>query len=117
MPIDKTHIIEEIRRTAAENGGVPLGKQRFFAETGIKQSDWLGVHWVRWSEALFEAGFAPNELSKAIGKDQLIQKYADLAKELGRLPVSGDLRMRARKDRSFPSHTVFARIGMKLEIV
>src|SRR4051794_11339136 len=61
--MDKAHILAEIKRTAAANGGMPLGRQRFFAETGIKQSDWEGVHWARWSEALQEAGFAPNQLT------------------------------------------------------
>jgi hypothetical protein len=56
--MDKDRILAEIRRTASENGGRPLGRLRFFAETGIRESDWRGIHWVRWSEAVAEAGFA-----------------------------------------------------------
>jgi hypothetical protein len=41
----KGHILSEIRRTAAANGGVPLGVRRFFAETGVKESDWHGRFW------------------------------------------------------------------------
>lgn len=41
--MNKEHIISEIKRTAEENGGVPLGKDRFLKETGIKFSDWYGL--------------------------------------------------------------------------
>jgi hypothetical protein len=37
---DKQHILDEIKRTAKENNGIPLGTQRFFKETGIKTTDW-----------------------------------------------------------------------------
>ncbi len=37
--MDKAHIIAEIKRTAAANGGMALGRERFFHETGIKQAD------------------------------------------------------------------------------
>ena len=43
--IDKAYILDEIRRTAAENGGKPLGMARFQSETGIRRSEFLGVHW------------------------------------------------------------------------
>jgi hypothetical protein len=56
--VTKQHILSEIRRTAAANGGVPLGVQRFFTETGIKSSDWHGKFWARWGDALREAGFS-----------------------------------------------------------
>jgi hypothetical protein len=45
--MNKEHILSEIKRTAEANAGVPLGTQRFFKQTGIKQSDWYGKYWVR----------------------------------------------------------------------
>lgn len=39
----KEHILAEIRRTTAANGGVPLGWRKFRSETGIKEADWLLV--------------------------------------------------------------------------
>jgi len=38
--MNKRHILDEIKRTAAANGGVPLGISRFSQETGLKDSDW-----------------------------------------------------------------------------
>jgi hypothetical protein len=60
----KTHILEEIRRTAQANGGKPLGWQRFEQETGIKRTDWMR-HWPRLSDAIKEAGLEPNKLNAA----------------------------------------------------
>jgi hypothetical protein len=40
--MDKEHIIAEIQRTAAANGGRPLGRLRFEGATGIKPQDWYG---------------------------------------------------------------------------
>ena len=61
MMVTKAHMLDEIERTAEANGGRALGRQRFYAETGIKETDWSGKYWVRWSDALREAGFAPNQ--------------------------------------------------------
>jgi hypothetical protein len=50
--MSKINILEEIKRTAKTNGGMPLGKQRFFQETGIKESDWSGKFWTKWGDAV-----------------------------------------------------------------
>jgi hypothetical protein len=47
MRVTKEHILKEIKRTALENGGKPLGKKKFETETGIRESDWSGIYWVR----------------------------------------------------------------------
>ena len=48
--MSKQHILDEIRRTAEENGGVPLGLDRFVVATGIKEFDWRGRYWApTWS--------------------------------------------------------------------
>jgi hypothetical protein len=104
MGIKKEQILEEIKRTARENGGTPLGKQRFSRETGIKQTDWEGKLWARWGDALREAGFAANELPTAYDEGMLIEKFVLLTRELGRLPVHTELRMKARDEKDFPSH-------------
>ena len=115
--MDKHYILEEIQRTAAANGGKPLGMQRFEKETGIRKSDWYGKHYRNWGAALQEAGFVANEFQCAFDEADLLKKYADLIRELGRFPVEADLRMKARADKTFPCHRVFSRLGSKAERV
>lgn len=113
----KAHIIAEIQRTAAQNAGVAFGSARFEAATGIKVADWFGIHWARWSDALKEAGFEPNEMQGAFDKEELLRKYAELANELGRLPMRGDLGLKRRADPEFPSWNTFDRLGKKVELI
>lgn len=113
----KQYIIDEIKRTAAKNGGTALGRERFFTETGIKDSAWYGKYWVRWSDAIREAGLVPNRMNEAYATEFLIEKLIALCRELGRFPVAGDLRMKARTDCEFPSHTVFGRLGSKRQLI
>lgn len=113
----KEHILDEIKRTARANGNVPLGRERFFTETGIKDSEWYGKFWARWSDAIREAGFVPNKLNEAYDEVFLLGKYSLLTRELGRLPAGGDLRLKARTDKTFPSHNTFERFGSKSQLV
>jgi hypothetical protein len=114
--MDKAYILDEIRRTAEKNGGLPLGKSRFFAETGIRESDWLGKHWIKWSDAVREAGYETNKMQQAFDENWLLEKLAGLVRELGHYPVAAELRMKAREDKKFPSHNVFSRFGRKAEV-
>jgi len=93
-----------------------LGEARFEAETGIKRTDWFGIHWPKWSDAVREAGFTPNELNRPFDTELLLRKFAQYTRELGRLPTAGELRMKRRSDPDFPSWNVFARFGTKAEM-
>jgi len=62
IPVTKLHILQEIKRTTQTNGGMPLRKLQFEAETGIKRYDWFGVYWARWSDALREADCEPHHV-------------------------------------------------------
>ncbi len=115
--MEKEEILREIRGTAEKNGGRPLGRMRFASETGISYSDWRGKHWVRWGDALREAGFPPNQSTTAYDDGGLLEKLAQLARELGHLPVAGDVGMKSRRDSDFPHEGAFGRLGGKAEIV
>jgi hypothetical protein len=114
--MDKQHILDEIRRTAEANGGVPLGRQRFLAETGIRETDWSGRFWINWSDAVREAGYKPNAKQAAFDDDWVVEKLASLVRELNHYPIMAELRMRARKDPEFPSHNTFTRFGRKAQV-
>lgn len=110
----RDHILAEIRRTAAANGGVPLGVARFFAETGIRESDWHGKYWARWGDALKEVGLQPNQLRAAIPEDELLTKLVGLVRGLGHFPVKGELELKKQSDPSFPNPKTFGRFGNKV---
>jgi hypothetical protein len=115
--VTKNHIIQEIQRTARENGGQPLGRLKFLHVTGIKETDWSGKFWARWNDALKEAGFGPNRLQQAYEDSFLLDRFAGLVRELGRIPVVTEMRLKARADTSFPSRTVFERFGSKEKLI
>lgn len=115
--MNKQHILDEIRRTAAANGGRPLGRDRFEQETGIREGDWSGRYWARWNDAVREAGFAPNQMNTAMEDDVLIGQLALLARQLGRFPVRMEMRMHKREHPSFPNDKVFDRFGSKTDLV
>jgi len=93
--MDKRNILDEIRRTAAANGGVALGVQRFYTETGIKESDWRGRFWARWGDAVLEAGFSPNEFTPRIEDSLIIEKLIDLTREFSRFPTQAEMKLKA----------------------
>ena len=109
----KDHILAEIKRTAQENGGKPLGIERFRKETGIKASDWKAKFWARWGDALVEAGFQPNQLQGPRSEEDLLGKLASFVLELGRFPVADEIKLKARREPGFPWHNTFAKFGGK----
>ena len=117
IEMDKHHILSEIKRIASENGDKAPGWMVFGRETGTRKSDWYPNIWLRWGDALVEAGYAPNKFQTAITDDVIIQSYIALVRELGRLPVEGEMRRRSKCDESFPSHTVFNRFGGKEKLL
>jgi hypothetical protein len=117
MPVDKQHILDEIRRTAAANGGVPLGWRRFSAETGFEPATWEGRIWARWGDAVKEAGFAPNKFTECYGDTELLTILAGFIRELGHFPVPNELRMKNRKGDGFPNAKTFQRAGSRQEIL
>lgn len=115
--MERHELLEEIRRIASENGGRAPGKKAFALETGVTESQWSGRYWVRWSDALAEAGFEPNQMQNKVRTDEeLIELLAEATRELGHFPTAAELKLWCRRaDR--PSPNTFARLGSKAERV
>jgi hypothetical protein len=111
----KAQILDAIRRMASSNGGKAPGSQRFQSETGLGKSGWYPKLWLRWGDAVREAGCEPNVLSASYDEDLLIRKYIELTLELGRFPIEGDLMVKRKRDKAFPDRDSFWRLGNKAE--
>ncbi|MGO8762057.1 MAG: GIY-YIG nuclease family protein [Desulfobaccales bacterium] len=115
--MQKDYIIREIVRTAKENGGIPLGRQKFENQTGIRFHDWYGKYWAKWGDALKEAGYEPNRFNMPFDDELLMNKLIELIREKGKFPTHGEIRMKTFEDKTFPSHNTFGRLGNKQEMV
>ena len=73
-----------------------MGREKFARETGIKDTDW---------------NKQPNKLQGAYEASDLLERFISLMRELKRFPVRAELKMKARRERGFPSATVFDRFG------
>jgi hypothetical protein len=114
--VDREDILAEMRRTAAENGGQPLGMGRFEIATGIKGSDW-GRYWARFGDLQRDAGLQPNRLNTAYTEDHLFLHLITLARELGHYPTSREMLVRRNNDPDFPHRTVYSQRWSKAELV
>jgi hypothetical protein len=120
MLIPKDSLIAEIKRTASENGGPPLGEGAFRRETGIPQSSWRGVYWRNWGDALQESGFAANKKSEPFDRSYLILSLAELTRKLGHFPTKADTLLEKRINERFPGVMAILRLGtheQRLEFV
>lgn len=115
--MNKQEIISEIKRISKECDGKAPGFQRFAAETGVRKSDWYPNLWLRWGDAIIEAGCQPNDFIVAYDTDFLITKYIELIRDLGHFPIEGELRIKKKTDKDFPSHSGFSQLGSKQERV
>lgn len=114
--MDRQEILAEIRRITLERGDRP-GKQAFQRATGVRESEWYPHVWLRWSDALAEAGYPPHSFQLRVSDEVLLDKYIALIRDLGRLPVAGEIRRKSREDQSFPSHSSFNRFGGKNKLI
>lgn len=107
MSVTKDHILSEIRRIAREQGGAAPGEQAFSKATGIKKHEWRGRLWIRWAQALEEAGFSANSWQKPFPEDELFSRLSELVRDLGHFPVDAELTYKRHNDPEFPGRRLF----------
>lgn len=101
--VKREDIIQAIKKAAQDNGGIPLGVRAFERETGIKQSEWKSVYWVRWGEALKEAGLEPNTFNKREDTSILLEKLIPVIRHFGKLPTVAEIRFYSRAHQKIPN--------------
>ena len=113
--LTKQHILDEIKRTAKENGGTPLGLARFERETGIKPYDWQ-KYWPRLGAAHLEAGFAPNQLQGAYPDEFLLEKVVAIIKKIGKFTTYIEINIEKNSDPTIPGKKTFYRLGTQQQL-
>lgn len=115
--ISKEDIIKEIKRTAAENGGFPLGTYRFENEIGIHPHEWE-KYWARFGDAQKEAGFTANQPTEAYDDEFLFQKLIGVIQKLGRFPTTREIGIeKNNSDLEMPSLKAFRRLGNRQQLI
>ena len=110
----RRHIVGEIKRITASQGGQVPGVAVFERETGIKVHEWHGKFWAKWGDAVAEAGFASNEFNKAFSDEFVLTAFAQAVRALGKVPTKGELKLFRRDVDGFPNDKVILeRFGNK----
>ena len=71
------------------------------------------MDWNSWGDVTEEAGFSRNNFQKAHDEVFLIQSLIILIRKLNHFPVHVELRRESGKNKNFPAHTVWSRLGNK----
>lgn len=86
---------------------------KFSRLTGIRESDWSGRYWAKWSDALAEAGFVPNEFQGALDEQSLLRSLLEVIESIDKWPTYAELRLHARAHPGFPNNKTFQRLGSR----
>lgn len=105
----REHIITEIRRLAALDGGQAPGQKLFARETGIAMHQWRGKFWARWGDALVEAGFEPNKWEGRLDSDEVLSGVIAACRHYGRFPTRSEFQLYRNQDATVPSDQAIRR--------
>jgi hypothetical protein len=98
----RERILSEIKRIAQADGGRAPGVRRFRSVSGIREHEWSGVYWARWSDVLAEAGFESQKFNKKADGGVYLQKFCEAMRHFRKFPTQAELKLYRNIDRSFP---------------
>ena len=103
----REQILAEIKRLAAGNA-TPPGQQTFARQTGIRQHQWMGVFWSKWSDALAEAGFEKNAMNGSIAQNNMLVHVVGACRHYGYVPSLAEMMLYRVTHPTFPSRNTVA---------
>ena len=106
----KQQILNEIRRTTAENGGKPLGAARLEKEAGINAYTW-GKYWARFGDALIGQDSHRTSSTWRIRKNFLLKRPSASCESSTNFPQRGRLGVSEPSIRNSRIKTPFAASG------
>ena len=112
-PKMREFVLSEIRRLTAEHGGRVPGAERFNRITHLSHSYWKGEIWLRWSDAVREAGLVPNAKTARLDDGQLLTDLAVAVRKFGHIPTTAELRNYRKSARLSIQKTYIDHFGRK----
>ena len=101
--VDREDILGKIRALAEKHGTSP-SKKTFKEETGIPDHVWEGKLWVRWNDAINEAGFSGKTWGNdPLDREKVLFRYVSFVSEIGKIPTVAEIAFRRNTDQNFPS--------------
>jgi hypothetical protein len=98
---DRQTILNEIIRTARQNGNRPVGEKTFSQETGISPY-YRRRYWATYGAACREAGYEPNMPYTRHPAGFLETEFINLARKLNKYPTMGEMQVENTENPAFP---------------
>jgi hypothetical protein len=79
---------------------------------------WDGKFWARWSDALKDAGYQPNEWQGRLNSDDVLMGVVNAIRHFGRFPTTRELKVYRTSNPSVPTEPVVRRhVGRRDELI
>lgn len=115
----KKEILKAIKNSANSKGKLDVGVKTFCRQNNITEY-MITKYWLKWSDAVKEAGIEPNTMkAEKYTDEELIRKLIEFMREIGKYPTDAEIKMKYFKyQKSFPFYQLFyKRFGRKAELI